>query len=476
MTVLSNMFFMSFLAFILQKSIIKVEFCFILYAKDKGGVNMQSNRKGKISHTLQPISIIPLIFLGILILILGTNFFTKAMHDEVELELKYVASNTITLLDTAYPGDYELRGDTYYSLYKGGTDITNDYSLIDKIKEDTGLDITLFYENTRFQTTIIGPDGNRIVGSVAAETILNDVLRTGQARFYNNALVDTVTYFSYYVPLTNSDGRVVGMLFVGKPRAEVDQAVQKTLYPLMIAVFATIIIMSVCISLYTKSLVKVLVKIRNYVTAVSAGNLDAELSNRVLERNDELGEIALSIQTMHRSLRTMVEQDALTGLYNRRCANRKLEQALQKSAQKGTPLCLALCDIDFFKKINDTYGHDCGDVVLKQVARTLNEHLRKHGFVARWGGEEFLILFEYSTLEEATQILEKTREAISQLEIPYENQIVKLTMSMGITGNDGSGLDNLLRIADKMLYEGKAAGRNRVVVHKAENTAQNDTE
>ncbi len=437
---------------------------------------MQSNRKGKIAHTLQPISIIPLIILGILILILGTNFFTKAMHDEVELELTYVAANTVTLLDTAYPGDYELQGSTYYSLYKGGEDITHDYTLIDKIKADTGLDITIFYENTRFQTTIKDSDGNRIVGSVAAETIINDVLNTGEARFYNNARVGSITYFSYYMPLTNSDGSVVGMLFVGKPRTEVDNTVQSTLYPLMGAVLLTIIVMSICISLYTKGLVKVLLKIRNYVTAVSAGNLDAEISGQVLERNDELGQIGLSIQTMHRSLRTMVDMDALTGLYNRRCANRKLEQALSKAAENGTPLCLALGDIDFFKKINDTYGHDCGDVVLKQVARTLNEHLRRHGFVARWGGEEFLILFEYASLDKAAEILDTVREAISQLEIPYDGQIVRLTMTMGITENDGSGLDNLLRIADSMLYKGKEEGRNRIIMNKKTDITDNVTE
>ena len=437
---------------------------------------MQSNRKGKIAYTLQPISVIPLIILGVLISVLGSNFFTYAMHNEVELELKYVASNTITLLDTAYPGDYELRGNTYYSLYKGGIDITNDYTLIDKIKADTGLDITIFYENTRFQTTIIGPDGQRIVGSVAAETILNDVLYTGNAQFYNNALVDSVTYFSYYVPLTNSDGSVIGMLFIGKPRADVDEAVQDALIPLLIAVFGTIVIMSVCISLYTKKLVKVLLKIRNYVSAVSAGNLDAEISNQVLERNDELGQIGLSIQTMHRSLRTMVDMDALTGLYNRRCANRKLEQALAKAARNGTPLCLALGDIDHFKKINDTYGHDCGDAVLKQVSRTLNEHLRKHGFVARWGGEEFLVLFEYAKINEAQAILNNVREAISRLEIPYEGQTVRLTMTMGVTENDGSGLDNLLRVADRMLYNGKEEGRNRIIVNKNTTITDNDTE
>lgn len=435
---------------------------------------MTTRRKGKISHTLQPISIIPLLFLGILIMILGSHFFTNTMHDEVELELQCVASNTITLLDTVYPGDYELQGDQALRLYKGDTDITQDYSLIDSIHENTGLDITLFYQDTRILTTVTGSDGQRIVGTGATETILNDVLYSGNAHFYNNASVGTVTYFSYYVPLFNSDGSTAGMLFVGKPRAEVDDAVQRALYPLLIAVCITIIIMSFCIARYTKGLVTVLVKIRNYVSAVSAGNLDAQLSGKVLERDDELGEIGYSIQTMHRSLRTMVDQDGLTGLYNRRCANRKLEQALQKSAESGTSLCLALGDIDFFKKINDTYGHACGDAVLKQVAQTLKAHIRKYGFVARWGGEEFLIVLEESEMTEALWVLENLRAAIANLEIPYEDKLIHTTMTIGVVANDGSGPDNLLRAVDNVLYEGKSAGRNRVALNKTANTTEND--
>lgn len=437
---------------------------------------MEARHKGKISYTLQPITIIPLIILGLLIMILGSHFFTQAMYNEVALELQYVSSNTITLLDAVYPGDYELRGDHALRLYKGETDITSDYGLIDKIHTDTGLDITLFYQDTRIQTTVRDSNGQRIIGNAASETILNDVLYGQEARFYNNAMVGSSTYFSYYVPLTNSDGSVVGMLFVGKPRIEVDQAIQQTLYPLIIAVILTTIIMSFGIARYTKKLVTVLLKIRNYVSTVSAGNLDATLPEKVLEREDELGEIAFSIQTMHRSLRTMVDHDALTGLYNRRCANRKLEQALAKSVKNNSPLCLALGDIDFFKKVNDTYGHECGDVVLKQVARTMKETIRKQGFVARWGGEEFLIILEDMDLESAQNLLENLRQTIGKLDIPYDNKTINVTMTMGLIANDNSGPDNLLRIADHLLYEGKSAGRNRVIVNKTDETSQNDTE
>lgn len=437
---------------------------------------MAIRQKGKISYTLQPISIIPLFFLGLLIAFLGSHFFTHTMYNEVELELKYVASNTVTLLDAVYPGDYELRGNEALRLYKGETDITQEYSLIDRIHANTDLDITVFYQDTRILTTIKNANGQRIVGTGAAKNILNDVLYTGNAKFYNNAVVSTETYFSYYMPLCNSDGATVGMLFVGKPRIEVDRAVQACLYPLLFAVILTTIVISFCQARYIRRLVDALFKIRNYATAVSAGNLDARLSESVLRRSDELGEIASSIQSMHSSLRIMVDQDGLTGLYNRRCANRKLHQTLQKVTEYKIPFCLALCDIDLFKKINDTYGHACGDLVLKQVAHTMKTHILNYGFVARWGGEEFLIVLEKSTISEAEEILENLRQAISELAISYEGQTVRVNITIGVTANDGSNADSLLSMADAALYKGKTTGRNRVITYNQSFSNQNDKE
>lgn len=424
---------------------------------------MNRKSKGKISYTLQAINIIPLLFLGIFILVLGSHFFTEAMHAEVKQELRSVASNVIAMFDIACPGDYELLGETSYRLHKGGIDITNDYRIIDRVKEDTGLEVTLFYQDTRILTTIQNASGARIIGTGAPEIVLKDVLTGGEPHFYDNAMINGSTYFSYYVPLCNEDGSIVGILFVGKPRKEVDKAVQRSLYPLILAILVTLIIMSVCISRYMNSVVSVLLKIKNFLFAVSAGDLGAELSEDVLVRNDELGDIGHSILTMQRSLRNMVEQDALTALYNRRSADRKLHQIIQKSAERGTPFSLAIGDIDYFKKINDTYGHDCGDIVLKQVAALLKEHMRKEGFAARWGGEEFLLVFDHSDKEAARHSLESLLDSIRSLKIPYDGQTIRLTMTIGLAGGSETDFNVLIRKADDRLYEGKSQGRNRII-------------
>ncbi len=419
--------------------------------------------KGKIVYSLQAINLFPMIFLGIIVLLLGFRHFTLAMYNEVELELQNTVHNVSTIFAIAYPGDYHLEGNTAYRLYKGETDITNEYELVDCIKGDTGLDITLFYQGTRILTTLTDPDEVRITGSGAPDTVIEDVLKTGESRFYSDVWANNTEYFAYYLPLFNSDGEVIGMLFAGKPREQVDKAIRDSLYPLAIADILITLLAAVCVSLYTRKFTNVLIKIHRFLTDVSVGNLNARLDSSVLSRNDELGDIGRSALTMQRSLRSMIEQDALTGLCNRRFGDRKLRQIVEKSLSQQTDFCVAIGDIDFFKKVNDTYGHECGDIVLKNVADKLRTHMLHYGFVARWGGEEFLLVFEQSDTKQAHHVLEQTLEDIRHMECLYEEQTITVTMTFGLTCGNTDNINELIRRADEKLYEGKTTGRNRVI-------------
>lgn len=178
--------------------------------------NTPKRSGGKISYTLQAIGLIPLLALGIVMLFFTSQWFTKTMYQEVERELYDATKSATTLLNAAYPGDYRLEGDVAYLLYKGDVDITREYSLFDQFKEDTGLDITLFYQDTRILTTLYNAQGDRIVGSGAPDVVIRDVLNTGEDHFYINTLINGKTYFSYYSPVRNQDGSIVGMLFLRK--------------------------------------------------------------------------------------------------------------------------------------------------------------------------------------------------------------------------------------------------------------------
>lgn len=425
---------------------------------------MRTGKKGKIAYILQSVSIIPLLIFGIVVLMLGTQIFTNAMYNEVETELRNVCRNLTTTIDSLYPGDYKLAEEGKgYRLYKGSYDITNDHALIDRVKQNTDLDITLFYQDTRILTTIINKDGERIVGSGASSTVMEDVFETGEAKFYTNILVYNTTYFAYYAPLTNSDGTVAGMLFVGKPTAEVDASVRASIYPLVIADLIFMVVVSFFIFLYTRRFTSALLQIRGFLKEVSMGNMDASLSAEVLRRNDELSEIARSAQNMQRSLHNLVEQDALTSLANRRSGDQHLRQLMKNAAADGTSFCVALGDIDNFKRVNDTYGHDCGDLVLKQVADIFRRRMRGNGFAARWGGEEFLLLFENMDLTRAKLLLKEILDDIRSAECKYDDVSVCVTMTFGLIQGSTENVTELLRTVDDRLYMGKNSGKNQVV-------------
>ena len=423
----------------------------------------QKKSGGKISYILQAIGLIPLLAFGILMLFFTSQWFTKIMYREVESELCDAAKSATTLLNAAYPGDYRLEGDVAYLLYKGDKDITREYALFDQFKEDTGLDITLFYQDTRILTTLYNSNKERIVGSGAPDVVVKDVLNTGESHFYTHTLINGKTYFSYYTPVRNADDTVIGMLFIGEPSETVSQSIQRYIYPLTWLIIGFVIVVALCIYFYTKGFVAVLMNIHGFLSEVASGNLNTTLDASVTKRSDELGDIGRCALAMQRSLRIMIEQDALTELYNRRSGDKKLRQIFEASGTSGQSFAIAIGDIDFFKKVNDTYGHECGDAVLKNVSALLKQHMWRRGFAARWGGEEFLLVFENADLAEARKQLELLMDKIHELDTLYEDQHVKVNMTFGLVCASGKDIHALLKEADEKLYIGKTNGRNQVI-------------
>ena len=154
--------------------------------------------------------------------------------------------------------------------------------------------------------------------------------------------------------------------------------------------------------------------------------------------------------------------DKLTGLANRRFALDYLEDLKKTSFLGAVSVCMA--DIDFFKKVNDTYGHDAGDAVLKTVAEALKNCGDENTLVSRWGGEEFLVVFTGKNGDEAFAILEDLRGEIEKKTIHAGEQEIHVTMTFGLTEYDFSGdTEAAIKEADEKLYIGKTGGRNRVV-------------
>jgi diguanylate cyclase (GGDEF)-like protein len=159
--------------------------------------------------------------------------------------------------------------------------------------------------------------------------------------------------------------------------------------------------------------------------------------------------------------------DGLTGVHNRRWLDETLHRLVGRCEQGESQLCLALLDIDHFKRFNDTHGHDAGDHVLSSVASLLSANLRPTDLVARFGGEEFVVLFPDSTIEESKEAAERVRELseINELTAPDGAKLPPVTISIGVAPfQPGDSPAELLKAADRAMYEAKNGGRNRVVV------------
>ena len=155
--------------------------------------------------------------------------------------------------------------------------------------------------------------------------------------------------------------------------------------------------------------------------------------------------------------------DPLTGLPNRAAWSERLDHEVNTWHQRGNSLSLAMLDLDHFKRINDGYGHLAGDKVLKIIANVLRKYLRPNDFIARFGGEEFVLLMPDSALEEALAVGEGLRAAIEACPFHFKGEPVTITMSMGLAQfQPGERSDLALKRADEALYRAKAAGRNRV--------------
>ena len=160
--------------------------------------------------------------------------------------------------------------------------------------------------------------------------------------------------------------------------------------------------------------------------------------------------------------------DPLTRIMNRRGITVGLLDAMAQAERYRTQLTVAMVDIDHFKEINDTYGHEAGDRVLKNVAAILSDALRMPDKVGRYGGEEFLIVLPHTTLPQGSKIVERIRASVSKTNFDLGAKKARLTISIGVTQfKPGEDLEQLMSHADKAMYDAKKGGRNLVVVRKS---------
>jgi len=207
----------------------------------------------------------------------------------------------------------------------------------------------------------------------------------------------------------------------------------------------------------------------DYITKpIDFAELKARLRSmlRIKRLQEALEEREKELLEMNERLRFMSQTDGLTGLDNRRQLNERIDEMFQHAQRLNEPFSLVMCDLDKFKSVNDTYGHQAGDEVLKQLAGILKEEAREIDRVGRYGGEEFMLLLPGTVPDAAVTFAERVRKRIEAHTFTFDGGTLQRTASFGVSGWPHPAIgdsDALVRMADDALYVAKETGRNRVI-------------
>jgi diguanylate cyclase (GGDEF)-like protein len=213
-------------------------------------------------------------------------------------------------------------------------------------------------------------------------------------------------------------------------------------------------------SFITHEIIKLLTMLVKQYSLVLENTL---LYDRLMKKHE-------SLEKANGEIRLLSRKDSLTGCYNRGYLNEHLPHEIKRASRYHHPFSLALCDLDHFKKINDTYGHLCGDMVLKEFVECIMSVIRSDmDWLARYGGEEFLLVLPETSFKNANRLAERLRKQIAKKAFKWEGEKISITASFGVTGFDtispGENFspDDLIEMADQYLYQAKNEGRNKVV-------------
>ncbi len=195
--------------------------------------------------------------------------------------------------------------------------------------------------------------------------------------------------------------------------------------------------------------------------ALHTSNEVANARRQVVNAEQRIEQLKSELELVNK----LVREDQLTGALNRRGLDDALTREAARAERNGTPLCIVLIDTDNFKQINDTHGHQLGDIVLVHLVAIIKETIRAHDLIGRYGGDEFIVLLPDSRIEEATAVMNRLRRELASKPVSWGSQQLLVTFSAGVaTRLRGETDADLIRRADKALYEAKHVGKNRIMV------------
>ena len=258
----------------------------------------------KMQSKMLTMSLFPLIILGLTTIIFGNARIKEVVTNNIENGLRGTAVAVRDAIDYADEGEYHVEDGT---LYKGEFDVTNVTDMADHIQTSADTDITVFYGNTRYMTSILDAQGNRAIGTTASEEVARKVLDGQQEYFSSDANVNGAAYFGYYIPIIEN-GNSVGMVFAGMPQADAKAQINKIISLIAGIMVLFVFLFSASTILVVKSMAKGLIRGASALEQVAAGKLNVELDSRSANRKDEIGQISRAVQKLKQDLTNVITE------------------------------------------------------------------------------------------------------------------------------------------------------------------------
>ena len=238
---------------------------------------------------------------------------------------------------------------------------------------------------------------------------------------------------------------------------------QKQVQVLLFVILCFGIIAAVIVgSMLARKILRPIYELKEGTERFGAGDLRHRI---VMDSRDELGLLANTFNHMADELEHLASRDSLTGLLNKREFDKRLKEETKRATRTHHPLALLILDLDHFKRVNDDYGHPCGDKVLRVLAALISKQVREIDYVARYGGEEFAVIMAEASEDDAMDAAERIRQTVENHAFTIrEDKILKMTVSVGFAmyPDDAANENVLISCADQALYNAKGEGRNRV--------------
>ena len=255
------------------------------------------------------VAVLPVLLLGIVTIVITLTQVKSSLISEVKESLSGTAATTLAAYNQ-HSGSY-LRADNK-DVWKGGYNISKSESLLDNIKEESGMDVTFFYGNERIMTSAKDRDGNRILGSPAGEIIVEKVLKGGENYFSSSVSLDGTLNYGYYIPIyqKGTDSEPIGMIFAGVDKQAKDNTINGIILMVLLSVIFVMVACIVIAVIMSVSITRSLQKGISKVQKVADGELGSPIEEKLLKRNDEVGDLAKAIDTLQKALQNIVSKIA----------------------------------------------------------------------------------------------------------------------------------------------------------------------